>query len=86
MRKLKSRYEDLVKEKSFVEEQLTAEKIKYENDILHLNAKLTHLQDETVATSHHPQQQIDNTSSPVAGGDEEVKVFLIYRHTLQTAN
>ena len=82
MRKLKSKYEDVVKEKTFVEEQLTAEKIKYENDILHLNAKLTHLQDErvafaAVANSNRSQQQHDGGGdtkhSEVTGDYVEVK-------------
>ena len=82
MRKLKSKYEDVVKEKTFVEEQLTAEKIKYENDILHLNAKLTHLQDErvafaAVANSNRSQQQHDGGGdtdhSEVTGDHVEVK-------------
>lgn len=85
MRKLKTRYEDVVKEKKFIEEQLTAEKIKYENDILHLNARLTQLQDERVAfvaNSNHSQQQQHHDVGgegdiKQCGGEEVIKIEIL---------
>ena len=76
LKKLKTRYEDLLKEKTFTEEQLTAEKIKYENDILHLNARLSQLQDENTAAANANASSFvgnDNNMSRTDGGDEEVR-------------
>jgi len=46
LKKLKLRYDDIVKERAFLEEQLSTEKVKYENDILQLNAKLSSQQEQ----------------------------------------
>ena len=47
--KHKTKNEEVQKEKSFLEEQLSAEKIKYENDVMQLQAKLSF---------QHEQQQL----------------------------
>jgi len=80
-KKLKSRYDEISKEKTFLDEQLSGEKIKYENDILQLNAKLSLQHEQQAAQSLYRQQQTNSRRSSLTSATDENEALVTVRST-----